>query len=137
MTLTDILVIVAIIIEVWILARQRTIKELKTMLEVFDPKKFKDMQEVYDDFNEKKIRLEVGKRTEYFKDLADRKLDEHVDSIFNELWEFLVSFLNQIPNSKRKRFIKKHFPKNKALVENVYANYGTPPKDAPQQHRSE
>lgn len=124
MTLTDILVIIAILVEVWILARQRTIKELKTMLEVFDPKKFKEMQSVYDDFNEKKIRLEVGKRTADLKDLANRKLDDGLDSIINELSGFLISFLNQIPKKNRPSFIKKQFPKNREFVERMYAEFG-------------
>lgn len=110
---------------------ETTITALKTQLEALDPKKFADMQAVYDDFNEKKTRLEVSKRVENFRDLADRKMDEGLDSIFNELSQFLIVFLNKIPNDKRARFIKRQFPKNKALIHNIYAEFGAKSKDDP------
>ena len=111
---------------------ETTIAALKIQLEAFDPKKFTDMQALYDDFNEKKTRLEVSKRVENFKDLADRRMEEELDSIFTELSEFLVAFLNQIPEKERARFIKKQFPKNTTLVHNMYAEFGAKSKNEPQ-----
>ena len=98
---------------------------LEKALKVFDPDKFLSMQKVYDDFNEKKIRLETAERFQKLNKLGEFKMGKEFDVIFGETLQFIVRYLDTVDADKRVGLINKLFPNSKDYIEKIYAEYGT------------
>ena len=108
-----------------IVSQKSSIESLEKALKIFDPDKFLSMQKVYDDFNEKKIRLETAKRFNKLNTLAETKMSKEFEVIYNESMSFIIAYLSNLNDDERISFVNIMFPNSKGYVNELYTKFGT------------
>lgn len=103
------------------------------MIQVFGPKKFKEMTEFYEDYYTKKSKVEVSNSVKNITQIAKDDINKEVSDLLDELATFVCMYMREIPAKQQPHFLATCFPSHKETITKFYRHFvkefeKTPPK---------